>query len=226
MAEPQTDLGAGTILYISTAEPATYDEAGFGALTWIEVVDVVNIGGGGGSASVVEYTPLKTGKAVRKAGPITYDDRAVQAGKHRNNAGHQTLKSYFDGANQGKILSFRVGYVDGSNDYFTGTISGFTNDTLEAGTFMFDTITFTPNNPGVFSSGTDTFTLTYAAGANGTLIGVAVQSVEEGASGSAVFAAADAGYVFSSWSDASTDNPRTDTNVTADVTVTASFVPE
>ena len=33
----------------------------------------------------------------------------------------------------------------------------------------------------------------------------------------------DAGYHFVNWSDASTANPRTDTNVTANVTVTANF---
>jgi uncharacterized repeat protein (TIGR02543 family) len=36
-------------------------------------------------------------------------------------------------------------------------------------------------------------------------------------------AAPDAGYHFVQWSDASTANPRTDTNVTADITVTVSF---
>ena len=34
---------------------------------------------------------------------------------------------------------------------------------------------------------------------------------------------ADTGYHFVNWSDASTANPRTDTNVTANITVTANF---
>ena len=33
----------------------------------------------------------------------------------------------------------------------------------------------------------------------------------------------DAGYEFVDWSDSSTDNPRTDSNVTADISVTANF---
>ena len=36
-------------------------------------------------------------------------------------------------------------------------------------------------------------------------------------------AVADTGYHFVNWSDAKTDNPRTDTNVTADISVTANF---
>lgn len=69
----------------------------------------------------------------------------------------------------------------------------------------------------------DTYTLTYAAAANGSLTGASPQTVNNGANGSEVIAVPDAGYHFTSWSDASTTATRTDTNVTGDVTVTASF---
>ena len=42
--------------------------------------------------------------------------------------------------------------------------------------------------------------------------------------GQAVTAIPNTGYHFVNWSDASTDNPRTDSNVMADVNVTANFV--
>ncbi|MBK7146508.1 MAG: InlB B-repeat-containing protein [Xanthomonadales bacterium] len=69
----------------------------------------------------------------------------------------------------------------------------------------------------------NTYTLTYGAGANGSISGTSPQTVNHGSDGSAVTAVADSGYHFVQWSDASTANPRTDTNVTADVTVTAQF---
>jgi uncharacterized repeat protein (TIGR02543 family) len=70
----------------------------------------------------------------------------------------------------------------------------------------------------------DTFTLDYAAGANGHLTGTTHQpSVVYGTDGTAVTAIADTGYHFVKWSDDSTANPRTDTNVTANVDVTAAF---
>jgi len=69
----------------------------------------------------------------------------------------------------------------------------------------------------------DTFTLTYTAGTNGTIVGTTPQIVNAGADGAAVTAQPDSGYSFVQWSDASTANPRTDTNVLADVTVSASF---
>ena len=67
------------------------------------------------------------------------------------------------------------------------------------------------------------FTLTYTAGANGSITGTSLQTVASGASGTAVTAVAATGYSFVDWSDGSTDNPRTDSNVTADVDITANF---
>ena len=69
----------------------------------------------------------------------------------------------------------------------------------------------------------DTYTLTYTAGANGSIRGTSPQTVDYGADGTAVTAVPAPGYHFVSWSDASTANPRTDTNVTANITVTANF---
>jgi hypothetical protein len=69
----------------------------------------------------------------------------------------------------------------------------------------------------------NTYTLLYIAGENGSLSGDAEQIVEHGSDGMPVQAIADAGYHFTQWSDGSTDNPRTDTNVTDDMQVTAYF---
>ena len=84
-----------------------------------------------------------------------------------------------------------------------------------------------------------THTLTYTAGANGTIQGTAIQSVNDGCNGTAVIAAPDtnsyqvdgnwfpgATYHFVNWSDGRTDDPRTDLAVTGDVNVTANFAPD
>jgi len=70
-----------------------------------------------------------------------------------------------------------------------------------------------------------TYNLTYTAGANGTVNGGAVvnATVNAGDSGPQVTAAAAAHYSFVNWTDALTNNPRTDSNVNADITVTANF---
>jgi len=66
-------------------------------------------------------------------------------------------------------------------------------------------------------------TLSYSAGANGSLSGNTSQTVVHGADGAAVTAVPDTGYHFVSWSDGATANPRTDKNVQSDITVTANF---
>jgi hypothetical protein len=69
----------------------------------------------------------------------------------------------------------------------------------------------------------DTFRLTYTVLANGTISGETSQTVDYNGSGSPVTAKPNTGYHFVSWSDGNTANPRTDTNVTANVNVTATF---
>ncbi len=68
-----------------------------------------------------------------------------------------------------------------------------------------------------------TYTLNYVAGLNGSVTGNLSQTVNSGANGTAVDAVADLGYHFVNWSDSSTADPRTDTNVTANHTYTANF---
>ncbi len=67
------------------------------------------------------------------------------------------------------------------------------------------------------------YTLEYTAGANGSLTGVTLQEVEHGGDGTPVEAIPDPGYSFTGWSDAVMVNPRTDTNVQDDISVTATF---
>jgi hypothetical protein len=68
-----------------------------------------------------------------------------------------------------------------------------------------------------------TYTLTYSAGAGGSISGTSSQDVLVGSDGATVTAIPDSGYRFVDWSDSSTDNPRTDTNVSSNVSVTANF---
>lgn len=67
------------------------------------------------------------------------------------------------------------------------------------------------------------YTLKYSADNNGSITGDVEQTVDYGQSGSEVKAAPNNGYHFVKWSDGSTDNPRTDTNVATDIDVTAEF---
>ena len=67
------------------------------------------------------------------------------------------------------------------------------------------------------------YTLRYDAETGGSINGQTVQQVAEGCDGSAVTAVAGNGYEFIGWSDGITTAERTDTDVTADISVTAKF---
>lgn len=70
------------------------------------------------------------------------------------------------------------------------------------------------------------YNLTYTSGEWETVSGSApTQQVPAGGNGAPVTAVRNTGYVFAeSWSDGRTDNPRSDLNVTADLSVTATFL--
>jgi len=71
----------------------------------------------------------------------------------------------------------------------------------------------------------NSYTLTYAAGPHGSISGDTSQTVSYGGSGTAVTAVPDIahGYYFVDWNDGLTANPRTDTNVTVNISVKANF---
>ncbi len=110
---------------------------------------------------------------------------------------------------------------------------GFTNPSLIPGVGTADqSVTFTPADTGNYNTvegpvsvtvNPITHTLTYLAGENGSIDGATPQTVNDGADGSEVEAMPNVGYHFVNWSDGSTENPRIDENVTANITVTASF---
>jgi len=71
----------------------------------------------------------------------------------------------------------------------------------------------------------DTYAVNFYAGANGSLTGDATQTVNHGASSTAVTAVPDTGAAFTAWSgdNTSTDNPLTVTGVTSAMDMTANF---
>ena len=69
----------------------------------------------------------------------------------------------------------------------------------------------------------DTFTLDYAAGVGGSITGDTSQVVDYNGSGTVVMAVPNTGYHFVKWSDDVMTASRTDTNVMANISVTAIF---
>ncbi|WP_380018706.1 InlB B-repeat-containing protein [Dokdonella ginsengisoli] len=129
-----------------------------------------------------------------------------------------------------------VQIVDGETAQFTitpndgfaiGPIDGTCGGVLQGNVFTTNPVIGDCTVEVTFVQGNAQFTLTYVAGPNGAINGdlpMLSQNVPAGGDGPLVTATPAAGYAFVKWSDGSTDNPRQDTNVAADVEVTAQFV--
>ena len=144
----------------------------------------------------------------------------------------------------GEVIAYEFTYIAGAN----GSLTGETAQEVEVGGDG-SAVTAVPDanysfvswsdssteNPRTDTSSSEelsltaifainSYTLSYAAGANGSLIGTTSQTINYGADATAVTAVPSEGYIFASWSDSSTENPRTDTSISADLSVTASFI--
>ncbi len=149
-------------------------------------------------------------------------------------------------AGEVKLKTYNVNYLAGAN----GSISGDSVQNVSHGASS-TAVTAVPNagyhfvkwsdnatdNPRIDGNVTsditvtaefaiNTYTLTYIAGVNGSLTGFLIQTVDYGSDGTAVTAVPAAGYIFVDWSDSLTNNPRTDTNITGNITITANFALE
>ena len=118
--------------------------------------------------------------------------------------------------------------VDPITQAYGTIISAPSDPTLEGYTFM----AWSPAIPGTMPAADQThtaqwqiktYTLTYLAGADGSISGSTNQTVNHGSSGTEVTAVPGDGYSFISWNDGVLTASRTDLNVTDNITATASF---
>lgn len=137
--------GIGAIYSISAAEPATYDDTGFAALTYTEVGEVISIGPFGGTAEVLTQTPVKTGIVKKVKGSVNYGSQAIQFGK-QTDAGQALLSAGFDGAAEADIHSVKIEYVDGVIRYFTGIITSYEFQEISSSSFVNGASTVELNN--------------------------------------------------------------------------------
>ena len=194
-----------------TARPVAASTPGFTS------VDQVAIDNAGGSGVWNHLLPLTTADT---AAPTTVSDAktsyvafaAIKLTATDNTGGSGVAHTYYklDGGAQVEGTSLTVKTLGAHTvEFWSVDNAGNVEAPHKTATFDIQVI--------------NTYTLAYLAGRHGTIIGPSPQTVNSGGSGTAVTAVADSGYHFVNWSDGSTANPRIDTNVTANVGVTANF---
>jgi hypothetical protein len=216
------NISVGYTLAISLGVPTTYNAAGYAAKSWTLVTDVETIPDFGGTAQVPEFTPLANGVVDKAKGSINYGDFTAPLRRRLEDVGQDALQAGFDGVNRDSVFSVRLTHPSGGTLYFTAFITSFTYNIADANAWTRNSVTFSINSKPV--SVEEVWTVSFVAGANGAIVGQSTQIVADGGNATAVYAAADSGYVFDEWNDTNTDNPRTVTNVTANATYTAAFV--
>ena len=111
------------------------------------------------------------------------------------------------------LFASAAGFGGGFSSATVPTLTGYTANAAQ----------LTGGTGGNLTYAVNSYTLAYAAGANGTLTGSASQSVNYGASGSPVTANPNTGYHFTSWTDGVLTALRTDTALLGGTNVTANF---
>lgn len=119
---------AGTALAIVASSPATYDEAGFDALTYTNVGEIVSLGEHGGTTALITHNPLDTRRTNKFKGSINDGSMTMGLGLDLSDAGQQVLYAGALGANIDADHSVRITYGDGSITYFTPKVMSYTRN--------------------------------------------------------------------------------------------------
>lgn len=114
---------AGSALAISAALPATQTEAGYSALTHIEIGGIEKLGTLGATVNKIEFQPLKGAKQKHK-GSTDYGSLSPSLAHDDTDAGQTLLRTAGEPGNNARY-SFKVTYSDGAVRYFLGRVFGY-----------------------------------------------------------------------------------------------------
>ena len=120
-----TQTSTGITFAVSASTPATFDSAGFAALSYDLVGEITTIPQSGASFTPVNHEPLATGVTEKYKGFVDYGSVALDAALDTSDAGQTVMKAGADGAEKFTKHSFKLTYQDGSIEYWYGSIYTF-----------------------------------------------------------------------------------------------------
>ena len=131
----------GATYSISAAEPATYDDTGFAALTFTEVGEVATLGDFGPTFEDVTFVPLKTGVTQHRKGGADYGELSMSVAYDEADAGQVLIKSGVDGANRDVVYSHKIELAGGEIFYFTGQFFSAPYSVADASSMVTQSVT-------------------------------------------------------------------------------------
>ena len=117
---------ASTAIAVTIAAPATHNEAGFAALTYTPIGEIVSTGEKGGAAALVTHSPLDKRTVSKFKGSVNYGSYPLALGLDLANAGQVLLDSLAIGADIDVVGSFKETKQDGSVEYYRALVMTYT----------------------------------------------------------------------------------------------------
>jgi len=130
---------AGTTIGIAAA-PATYDLAGFDALSFDLIGEVTDAGEYGKVFNLVTHNPLATRQTVKKKGSFNNGSVTLQLAIDEADVGQLAAKAALE---SDASFSIAVTKQNGAIDYFTAQVMSFTDaiggvDSIEGGSIQLE----------------------------------------------------------------------------------------
>jgi hypothetical protein len=117
-----------TTIGVSASLPATFDDAGYGALTFTTVGQVTDWTPGGQVYNVVTSNPIAQRSTDKYKGTFNNGADSITVNRDDDDAGQVLVLAALAADTD---YSFEVTYQDGTIDYFTGKVVSF--DTVAGG---------------------------------------------------------------------------------------------
>ena len=125
MAASQAFTSAGTKLYMSASLPATYNQAGFAALSFTEVGEISDLGEFGRQYNLVTFNPLGDRRTVKRKGAYNDGTIAAQMARVPTDAGQMIVTA---AVASDLSRSIKIVLQDGTIFYTTVQVMSYTTN--------------------------------------------------------------------------------------------------
>lgn len=116
----------GTKVSVVAGRPATYDAAGFGALTFLLAGEVSDLPSFGAESALATHTPLATGIVNKRAASVNYGSTALTLAYSEDDAGQGVLNTVANvDPGLDKVVSVEVELPNGAIRYFTAQVMSY-----------------------------------------------------------------------------------------------------
>lgn len=137
---------AGSTISVVSGSPATYDDTGFAALTFVDIGEVVSVGERGRTYTDVSYTSLAERGTLHRKGSYDEPETPFEIGVDRDDAGQVILKA---ASTSDTSHSFKIEYSNGEVDYFEGLVFSYVTNGGDSDTIRMVTANIRIDRQGV-----------------------------------------------------------------------------